>query len=60
MDASLWVLYYLLGIVNEDLEGVIDVQSKISTQIKAYRQTAVAMDDTYIVDNIGIHGIMDV
>lgn len=60
MGASLWVLYYVLGAVDEDVEGVLDVQSEICTQTKTHRQTIIAVDDADIGNNIGVHGGLDV
>lgn len=60
MDAALRILHNVLGTVDEDLEGVTDVQSEIGAQIETHWQTTVAMDDAHIADNIGIHGSLDV
>jgi len=59
MDATLWILHNVLGAVDEDLEGVADVQSEIGAQTEAHRQTTVAVDDAHTGDNTGLHGSLD-
>jgi len=59
MDAALWILHNVLGTVDEDLEGVADVQGEVGAQTEAHRQTAVAVDDAHTGDNTGLHGSMD-
>lgn len=59
VGASLRVFYNVLGSVDEDVEGVVDVQSEIRAQTKTHRQTVVAVDDANTGNNIGVHGSLD-
>lgn len=60
VDATLRVLHNVLGAVNEDLAGIVDLQGEIGAQIKVDWQTTVAVDDTDTSDNTCVHGVLDV
>jgi hypothetical protein len=36
VGATFWILHHVLGVVDEDLEGVADVQSEVGAQIEAH------------------------
>lgn len=59
LDASFWILHNVLRTVNEDLEGVVDVSSKIGSQAETHWQTVATMDDADIGHNISVHGSLD-
>lgn len=59
VGATFRILHNVLGVTDEDLEGITDVQSEIGAQTEAHWQAAVAMDDADTSDSIGLYGILD-
>lgn len=59
MDASLRVLHNVLGVADEDLESIADVQGQVGAQAEAHGQTTVAVDDADPSHHSGVHGRLD-
>lgn len=59
VDAPLRVLHHVLGAVDEDVEGIADVQGEIGAQAQAHRQTTAAVDDANPGDRDGVRGRLD-